>query len=796
MTARIVLVLTLCAALLADVHAQVASGEIVCGGIDLTPDAKQLCSEVFGLEAAGKRVSFTLSADASQIQYTSSEGAAVDVTRCTRANLNLTGQFVLGTGAMKYGFTRSGDACVPCPSRTFCQDGTPLLEECPCEACSRGSSFAGNISDPMSTLRCARCPFTCSSLGVEIMPTGGDTCFICNEELSIPNFDQNNCLTLEGWWVEQPISLENLRSFVKAGPRMLFADRIKRCYPNPDAPVQTILDSLELRERGGEVETIGSHCRRNSLIYPTANFSTAFYEVDDRCNDPSTGALCLGCELGFTKRGSYFGNCTECGDLDVVGIGARIVFNIWIVVASVYFTLRTESDYRRNKSEPGNRSLRWTVWKIFLSHMQMLSAFAFVSIPWEESMLMLIKGGEYLAVSRIDLSCLYPETFFSQELIYILVFWVAMLLFTFIAVFFHHLCHKRGCDVCALQQKNLNAHIDLDLLSSRITAALVAAVIAMHFLCTSITLQLLSCISVDFGNNQLSNSWLLKDPKLQCWTGELGIWQYAVGIPVLVLLLFVIPIYLCWLIRKRRFAFLTYFYKEQHAYWDVVVLWRKILFLCAVVLLTDYGEAVETSNAAIVLGLSLALHCYYLPYATPLANLLDGLGLLVLMFTLSIGTFQSSAKVSSVSRIACNVFIIVVNVIYGLVFLIIVGLDFIKPKVVAKFNARTSQALDYLFPRSQPSQAPAKTMIIEDTDIPKDENSAAFREADVSISQLRGNVLGIQTQTPRSVPQHNPDRTNNEHQPNLHRFNSSELLEHVNQSMKLNTGSEAELKEA
>lgn len=793
-------------ALLYTATAQSRSGSIRCGAADLPSDAQQLCSEAFGLSASGRTITYGLSNDRSEIRYTSPEVSAFDVTTCTRANLNLSGEILLATGQDKVGFGRDSpdSPCTRCASRSFCQGGARLLEDCPCESCSRGSSFVGNLSDAMLGLRCARCPYTCSSLGVEIMPVGGDTCFICNEELSLPNFDQNNCLTLEGWWVEKVITLEDIRSLVKQGPRMLFSDRLKRCFPNPDAPLQTIQDSLELRELGGEVETTQSHCRRNSLIYPVGNFSTAAYEVDERCNEPSAGGLCLGCEPGFTKRGSYFGNCTMCGELDTAGVAVRIVFNIWVVMASVYFTLRTEADYRRNKGEPGRRSLRWTLWKIFISHLQMLSAFAFVSIPWKDSALALFEGSEYLSVARIDLSCLYPEDFFRQELVYILVFWLAMLLGTFITVFFHHLYQQRGCDVCALKQENLNVRIDVELMWNKIVAALVAAVIAMHFLCTSIVLQLLSCVSVDFENKQLAKSYLLKDAKLQCWTGELGIWQLAVGVPVVVLLLIFIPLYLCWLIRKRRFAFLTYFYKEELAYWDVVVLWRKIFFLFTVVLLTDYGEAVESANAAIVLGLGLALHCYYLPYSFALANFMDGLGLLVLMFTLSVGSFQSSPKISLPSRTACNAFLIAVNLIYALIFPVLVCLDFFHPKLVEDISAKTEQALKYFFPQGKMPEPPPKTVIVDD---PEEENNYASHisgmsvdrngSAGVSIPQLRGNVLGVASQggSPTAVAQASPSplSSTNEKGPKLRYFSSSEILERVNQAVK--THSSKEIKE-
>ena len=750
------------------------------------------------MNAASRTISYSLSTDFSEIRYSSAEDSSFAVTTCTRANLNLTGSFVLPTGSFRFGFARApeaeGGGCVACAARSFCTGNALLLSDCGCEFCTRGTSFSGDIEDPESRLQCARCPFTCSSLGLELLPKGGDSCFICNEELSLPNFDQSNCLTLEGWWVEKPVTIEDLRELSKSGPKMLFADRLRRCYPNPDAPVATIKDSLRLRALAGEFETIGSHCRRNSLIYPSGNFSTASFEVEERCNAPSEGGLCLGCELGFTKRGSYFGNCTECGELDDAGVIARIVLNVWVVLASVYFTLRTEADFRRKRGEVGSRSLRWTLGKIFLSHLQMLSAFAFVSVPWKGSALFLFKGSEFLTVARIDLSCQFPNDFFAQELIYILVFWATMIVTTLIAVFVHHLYLQRGCDVCALKQETLNVHVDLDLMSNKITAAIVAAVIAMHFLCTSITLQLLSCVSVDFNNNQLKKSFLLKDPKLQCWAGELGIWQLAVGVPVLVLLLIFIPLYLCWLIKKRRFAFLTYFYKEEHAYWDVIVLWRKVLFLFTVVLLTDYGEAVESTNAAIVLGLAFALHCYYLPYASPLANFVDGLGLLVLIFTLSIGTFQSSAKISTSASVACNVFIIVVNVVYVLIFPVLVGLDYVMPRHLERFNMRVEDGLNYFFRRSAKPMPPAQTTIVEDTDMPVDKKDiyglGRHQSADVSIPQLRGNVLGVSTDGSPTTSL----VVNDEKDTTLRHKSSSEVIEQVHQVVKPHY--ESELKQA
>eukprot|EP00511_Aplanochytrium_stocchinoi_P012115 CAMPEP_0204878510 /NCGR_PEP_ID=MMETSP1348-20121228/48791_1 /ASSEMBLY_ACC=CAM_ASM_000700 /TAXON_ID=215587 /ORGANISM="Aplanochytrium stocchinoi, Strain GSBS06" /LENGTH=318 /DNA_ID=CAMNT_0052035509 /DNA_START=495 /DNA_END=1451 /DNA_ORIENTATION=+ len=284
------------------------------------------------------------------------------------------------------------------------------------------------------------------------------------------------------------------------------------------------------------------------------------------------------------------------------------------------------------------------------------------------------------------------------------------------------------------------------------------------------TLQLLSCFSVDFGGRKLQDSYLLKDPKLKCWdlNTSNGLWQVLLGIPMLFALLVVIPVYLVMKTRKGKYDFLTIYFKENYKYWDVVILLRKSLFLFCVILSTDYGNAVESTHAVMVILLSLILQIYFMPYTTLLGNLMDCLGLLIIAFSISLGTFKASAATSQAGRNASTALIWIINIIYGLMFVLLVGLDYFgkESMKLTKLNERLTQwlAVDISSAGSVSATSagqhgnavkPGTSMIIEDdekvnTVLPESEYSShlqKLREAEASNNYddvIQLSIQGVQ----------------------------------------------------
>lgn len=214
-------------------------------------------------------------------------------------------------------------------------------------------------------------------------------------------------------------------------------------------------------------------------------------------------------------------------------------------------------------------------------------------------------------------------------------------------------------------------------------------------------LSILDCKDVDHDSAEyamaVGNYWLI-DTELQCFEGKHWIltaifFSYGLGFVVGVPLALFIFLFLFnsrgRLYTKyfdRVYGFLYRAYNQEHYFWELVILMRKLF----VALITVYGDklAVHRQNMLIlgVLVISLFSQVLSKPFAEPTLNRLEVASLSVSIATFFLGSFLSG-EAPSWWKILCSTIVVATNVLLILWF---IG-EMIKNKVMSWFGKTSAE---------------------------------------------------------------------------------------------------------
>lgn len=159
-------------------------------------------------------------------------------------------------------------------------------------------------------------------------------------------------------------------------------------------------------------------------------------------------------------------------------------------------------------------------------------------------------------------------------------------------------------------------------LKSRSISSLVILLFLIHPNLVQMMFKLFKCVDVD------SESRLYADFQIQCYRGPHTFWAFSVAVPSLIVWGLGIPFFALLLLSrernrldkvevKQKFGFLFRGYKKDYYFWEIVIMYRKILMVVIAVIVETYGTI---SQVIILINYNIGLNSVVDNDGIPLLN--------------------------------------------------------------------------------------------------------------------------------------------------------------------------------
>ena len=329
---------------------------------------------------------------------------------------------------------------------------------------------------------------------------------------------------------------------------------------------------------------------------------------------------------------------------------------------------RPMSDDPRSRSElelelESGSGLR-SAFKVMLSYFQITSSIALLPLPWSVDELWLFGISDSMGISSLSIDCLFDSSDPYVRL------HVGRATFTLVLV---PLAVVVTACVVSIIEKQTRGIWWSKRCTERQTIATIALAVTSHYLCTRTGLELLSCLEQDALKQPFpeGKAFLRLDPQFACPTKAEGGLEVGLAMALLVIYGCGIPLVSFIGIRMdtargwdidlekdvgrreeqryivRRFQYLYEDYKPQYRNWELVLLFRKSLFLAIAMLLRTPEGEIEIACAQLVLFVSALVQAVYMPFRLDYVNHLDIAALGVSMATIFIGIMLRRDEISA-----------------------------------------------------------------------------------------------------------------------------------------------------
>jgi hypothetical protein len=179
--------------------------------------------------------------------------------------------------------------------------------------------------------------------------------------------------------------------------------------------------------------------------------------------------------------------------------------------------------------------------------------------------------------------------------------------------------------------------------------------------------------------------WMNSFLNIRCWDGQHMKYALAVAMPSIALWGIGLPtICLIYLIKCRhkldltsnrlRLGFIYNGYERRKYYWELVILYRKMLIISIAVFLGNVSIYVQALSAMLVILVALALQSKHNPYVVSAMNELELRGILVGGVTVYGGMYSLSGSMDDSSMVIIFVIIVTLNAYFLGYWLVRVGI--------------------------------------------------------------------------------------------------------------------------
>eukprot|EP00347_Sterkiella_histriomuscorum_P011011 403374086 len=383
------------------------------------------------------------------------------------------------------------------------------------------------------------------------------------------------------------------------------------------------------------------------------------------CAQGYQGVICNDCMVGYSRTGEN--KCGQCPDFTINIV--RLIFIIIAIILLIIFLIRSTLQGALNK-----RNITNIFMKILLNHFQLIMMTASFDFEWSEQTLEFFTGSKQVATVStqiFSLDCFldqriqyyntnyvienevlsykpsYQDTqvrIFFQKMIMIALLPFILVLFCYVGWYLIKLIViKRR------QKANLDESLEVKLYQKyKVKGKIIASIVIVLFLVHPSIIQFMfydfKCKEID-GENRVMN-----DMEVLCWGQQHFAYSMIVAIPSIFLWGLGIPFFaLIIMFRvkdqldiqkiREQYGFLYRGYKNKFFFWEVVIMYRKIIIIFIAVFVNQFGIIAQALVVLVVLIIFLIVNSNSHPYVTLVLNDLENLSLITSMTTIYCGIF-------------------------------------------------------------------------------------------------------------------------------------------------------------
>ncbi|CDW91246.1 UNKNOWN [Stylonychia lemnae] len=342
------------------------------------------------------------------------------------------------------------------------------------------------------------------------------------------------------------------------------------------------------------------------------------------------GILCADCAKGYSRDNKYF--CSQCPNpaLNFIRLFAISLGVIIFVILIIRSTLNTSKDPYLNTS---------IYLKILLNHLQLLSVTASLPFQWSEQILNFFSSTKDIATAQnqifsIDCFLQIDKNDSSQ----LRIFYTKLLIIALLPFLLSYICFQFWLVYNSIKKKGC-------LVDGKFTSTLVILLFLAHPSIVQYSFFNFKCVDVD------SQMRVYDDLEIICWDNTHRIYSYLVALPSIIVWGMGIPFLALSILMKyqnrlknlavrEKYGFLYRGYKYQFYYWEIIIMYRKILItFVAVFVESNFGVVAQALIMLMILVWFLAINYQFKPFNTKALNELETVSLITSMATIYCGIF-------------------------------------------------------------------------------------------------------------------------------------------------------------
>ncbi|CDW74982.1 UNKNOWN [Stylonychia lemnae] len=345
------------------------------------------------------------------------------------------------------------------------------------------------------------------------------------------------------------------------------------------------------------------------------------------CASGYQGILCSICEEGFSRDGESI--CSKCPDPILNSIRLLVIF--LVVILLVILMIRSTLVGAQDKNNITN-----IFQKNVLNHFQLLLMTGTFDFQWSSNILGFFSQTNKVATAYTQIfsfDCFLKERIITNNStgIYqtyqqdLRIFYQKLILIAILPFVLTISCYLIWKIIQRIRK-------DIQQVNDKIVASLVIVLFLAHPSLVTQSFSIFQCKDID------DESRLRLDLEIQCWDKQHSLFSYFIALPTIILWGLGIPFFgLAILIKERKsldqiqtrqkYGFLYRGYRIDFYYWEIVIMYRKILIIFIAVFVSSLGVVAQ------------ALVMFFVLISYHSLNDLESLSLVTSIITIFCGVF-------------------------------------------------------------------------------------------------------------------------------------------------------------
>ncbi|CAG9330615.1 unnamed protein product [Blepharisma stoltei] len=370
------------------------------------------------------------------------------------------------------------------------------------------------------------------------------------------------------------------------------------------------------------------------------------------CHEGYTGNLCQACASGYSRTSTN--TCGKCPDLVSNAFKVVGIVLVMIIVWGIMVKTTRNSAYKP-------KSVQSIYIKIFVNYLQLVTLMTTFHLQWPSSVSQLFSvQNDTGSVSQefFSYDCFLDEGQGNNQVYFskLVIMSIIPIIIAIISILFW--------GSVAIYKKTLTSF------KNDLTSTIVILLFLYHPNLVKSMFAMFSCREIEEGEY-----WLIDNLDIRCWDDRHIFYSVTVAAPSILVWGIGIPtlsLYFLWRNKRRldsisvrlQFGFLFNGYKAKSYYWELVILYRKILIVCCSVFLANISTSIQALTIMMLLLFCVYFQSIVQPYDGDALNEMEVRSILVAAVTIYCGLYYLTGSLDFYSKTIFFILICVANIYF------------------------------------------------------------------------------------------------------------------------------------